>query len=632
MFFSNFLGDHNFFRNKYSDKTRAFLAAILTLVITVPVFAEDTTSVLVDIQPPEIVIIKPLEGEVVTDTRSWLEIEVTDNDSGINKDSLILSLDDKDVTTSSLMERNDLQDIGIAKKWRIRYQPPLDLIPGKHRVQVSIADTIGNLAKRQWNFIIQAETSSVHWQSSLTNTLDYSYLPLNKLHDNINFTSQLQYEKQRFTLQLQAGAADYPSLANYTRWGGYYLYLDQYNLGWQSERFNLMYGDVNIPLDSSLMNFGAGFKGIYLDNNANQLSSSYQWSIFKGRSANSSGFAISLLDSTGFVCQWQTQASEIQAFLLQLHQTNQYTVLGLRDDRLFNQGILRYELIYGLEDEGDNGIGVNLESGFNFAGIYWDANIIFVQDSYPLLSTTPLSSTDGGAYQYTIRGNWLWQPQKQINFTYAHLQDNLNHSQEYTQNSGSFSVDYTNEFEPDYKLLFGYQNGLKEGFTKSSQQMVKLGIDRGIKDTNWNSTLVWQGNNTLNTGTAGQYQWNLSRTKPYTEQKLKTTALLQYTMENKVNEEKNTGMEIRTTIEKQMLQELAKSYLVISYKLNNAENELHETTDTTSLNFEGTLNLHLGAADVLTLGGKVSFWRRTSTLTTNGQDYVLHLTWQRRFF
>ena len=57
-------------------------------------------------------------------------------------------------------------------------------------------------------FLSSSAKPKVSWDASLTNVLDYHYLPLERLHDTANFT--LSAITALFTLQLQTSVTDYP--------------------------------------------------------------------------------------------------------------------------------------------------------------------------------------------------------------------------------------------------------------------------------------------------------------------------------------------------------------------------------------------------------------------------------------
>src|SRR5690554_4645659 len=200
---------------------------MLFILPALPALAADEASILVDLEPPRVTIIQPIDGATITEDRPWLEAQISDEDSGVNQDAIVISVDGVDVTAGAVIERMDLQEIGAAKKWRVRYRPPVALPPGQHRVQIDVTDAAGNNNRQQWHFYIQVTKPRVSWDVGLTNSLSYDYLPLKKLHNTSNFTSYLQLPGQRFTLQCRTNLTDYPGLLIKPNFYDYYFYLDQ---------------------------------------------------------------------------------------------------------------------------------------------------------------------------------------------------------------------------------------------------------------------------------------------------------------------------------------------------------------------------------------------------------------------
>lgn len=602
-----------------------FLLSMLLILPAFPVRAEEETAVLVDLEPPRITVIQPLDGVTITEDRPWLEAQISDEESGVNQDAIIISVDGVDVTASAVIERIDLQEIGAAKKWRVRYRPPVALPPGQHLVQIDATDTVGNSNRRQWYFYIQVAKPEVSWDAGLTNALSYSYLPLERLNDTSNFTSYLQLPGQRFTLQFQTSATDYPGLLTEPNFGAYYLYLDQYTIGWQTKWFALQHGNINLPFESGLLQFGLGFEGSCL-NNSDSSNQARQWSVFKGTTVSSFGLGISLMETSGGIYRWQTGTNKNQVYYLQM-ENNTTKVVGFRDDRVLAQGILRSELIYGLAEKG--GGGIRIQGATMLAGVFWDADCILLQESYPLPSLSPLSSTQGGAYQYTIRGDKLFLNEKRVNFGYSHSANNMDGSAERTRRSQSLQVNFSGIFLPDFGWLMGYQGGKREDYGKSEQHMIRMGIHRKIDDSNWNSNLVIAN---YSVASAMRYQWNIGYTKLLNQIGLKTTSLLQYTNEDKADNRQSNQIRLRVAAEKDWFEDLAKSYLVMAYQNNDERDSSGVVIESEDLSFEGSLNLKAGKHHVIKFSGKVSFWKNCSKLLNHGVDYSLAFLWQARFF
>jgi hypothetical protein len=164
------------------------LAGMLFLWSALPVRAADEPPILVDLEPPRITIIQPLDGATITEERPWIEAEISDEGSGLNREAIFISVNGVDVTAGAIIERIDREEIGAAVKWRLRYRPPVALPPGPHRVQIDASDTAGNSSRRQWSFFLQAPKPEVSLDASLTNALSYSYLPLESFRDTANFS------------------------------------------------------------------------------------------------------------------------------------------------------------------------------------------------------------------------------------------------------------------------------------------------------------------------------------------------------------------------------------------------------------------------------------------------------------
>lgn len=590
-----------------------------------PVRAEDEapaneSPVLVDLEPPRVVIIQPLDGATLTEDRPWLEVEISDEDSGINQDAIVISLDGVDVTAGAIIERMDLQEIGATKRWRVRYRPPVALPPGQHRVQVDVTDTAGNSTRRQWHFYVHVAKPRVSWDVGLTNTLSYEYLPLEMLRDTTNFTSYLQFPGQRFTLQLQSTLTDIPGVVLEPNFYGYYLHLDQYVVGWQNKWFAFQHGNINLPFESGLLYFGLNFKGSAITSSTSNPGR--QWQVFKGTSVSSFGLGLSVMETTGGIYRWQRGTTRNQVYLL--HTEDNSTVVGFQDDRVYPQGILRSEIIYGLAEK--EGGGFRVQGAAELAGVFWDADCILLQESYPFPGLSPLPSTQGGAYQYTIRGNKIFANEKRLNFGYSHSANNMNGSAPRTRRRESLQLNVTGIFVPDFGWLLGYQGGKQEEYGKSEQHMIKMGIWQKINDSSWNSNLYFE-NYSLTSTT--RYQWNIGYTKPLPQFGLKTTALLQYAVEEKVNNRQNNNLRLRVTMERDWFADLAKSYIVLAYQNNDEKNPTGKDYNSEEISLEGALNFKISSNNIIKLSGKVAFWDKSGNLY--GTDYSLSFLWQARF-
>ncbi|HHT48228.1 MAG TPA: hypothetical protein GXZ98_02910, partial [Firmicutes bacterium] len=471
---------------------------------------------------------------------------------------------------------------------------------------------------------LQAPKPEVSLDASLTNALSYSYLPLESFRDTANFTSYLQLPDHLFTFQLQTSVTDYPGLRIEPNFYDYYLYLDQYTFGWQNEWFTLQHGNINLPFESGLLLFGLGFKGSTLSNN-NSPNPARQWRLFKGTTASSFGLGLSLMETSGGIYRWQRGTTKNQIYYLQMG-NDQARVVGFLDDRVFGQGLLRSELIYGLAEKG--GGGFRLQGATELAGVFWDADCILLQESYPLPGLSPLPSTQGGAYQYALRGDKLFANQQRVNFGYTYSANNLNGSAPRTRRTQSWQLNFSGAFAPDFGWLIGYQKGKREEYGRSEQHLYKIGVHQRVNDDNWYSNLSMANYPTDHTR---RYQWDIGYTKPWLQYGLKTTTSLQYTVENKTENRQSNNARLRVAMEKGWFADLAKSYLVVVYK-NKDEKNPSGGGFSEELSLEAVLNLKMGKHNVIRFGGNISFWENSNSYLGHGTDYRLDLLWQARLF
>lgn len=597
---------------------------MLFIFPVLPALAEDEPSVLVDLEPPRITIVQPLDGATLTQDRPWLEVEINDEDSGVNQDAIVISLDGVDVTAGAIIERMDLQEIGSAKKWRVRYRPPVPLPPGQHRVQIDVTDTAGNSNRRQWYFYLQGAKPQVNWDIGLTNALSYDYLPLERLRNTSNFTSYLQLPGHRFTLQLQTSLTDYPGLYIEPNFFDYYLYLDQYVVGWQNQWFSVQHGNVNLPFESGLLYFGLSFKGTSITGNSTARQTTGQWQVFNGTSVSSFGLGISVMETIGGIYRWQRGTARNQVYYLQTEDSSA-KVIGFLDDRAFARGILRSEVIYGLAEEG--GGGFRVQGATDLAGVYWNADFILLQESYPFPNLSPLTNTQGGAYQYSIRGDKLFTSEKRLNFGYSHSANNLDGSAERARRSQSLQFNMTGLFAPGFGWLLGYNGGIVDYYGRSEQHLLRMGVHQRIDESSWNSNLSIESYSSDETM---RYQWNIGYVKPLSKWGIKKTSLLRYTFEEKTENRQSNDVKLRITLEKDWFEDLAKSYIVLAYQNRNEKKPAGEGYNSEEISLEGALNFRIGSNNTINLSGKVAFWDKSGNFY--GTDYSLSFLWQARFF
>ena len=601
------------------------LAGMLLLLSGLPVRATDGLPILVDLEPPRISIVQPQDGATITEERPWIEAEISDEDSGIDPNAILISLNGVEVTAEAIIERIDPEALGATKKWRLCYRPPVPLPPGMHYVQIDARDTAGNSSRRQWSFYVQKPKPRVSLDASLTNTLSYSYLPLARLHDTANFTSHLHLPGQLFTLQLQTSVTDSPGLLIEPNFYDYYFYLDRYTFGWQTQWFTLQHGNLNLPFESGLLLFGFGFKGSTISN-YDSPQQARQWRVFKGMTVSSFGLGLSAMETSGGIFRWQRATGKNQIYYIQMG-GDQAKIVGFQDDRVLGRGVLRSELIYGLAEEG--GGGFRVQGATELAGIFWDADCIFLQESYPLPSLSSLPSTRGGAYQYGIRADKIFRNQNRVNIGYTSAANNLDGRAEITRRAQSWQVNFSGTFAPSFGWQLGYQAGKREEYDKAEQHLLKMGIQQKINDDNWKSNLSIARH--LPTDTM-RYQWEIGYTKPWEQSGLNTTASFQYTIEEQTENRQRNNARLQVAMEKDWFADLAKSYLAVAYQNNHETNPAGGRLASEEFSIEGSLNLKIGEKNVIKGSGKVSFWENEGGYGNRGTDYSLNFLWQARLF
>lgn len=459
--------------------------------------------------------------------------------------------------------------------------------------------------------------------AGLTNTLSYSHLPLARLHDTANFTSHLHLPGQLLTLQLQTSLTDSPGLLIEPNFYDYYFYLDRYTLGWQTEWFTLQHGNLNLPFESGLLRFGVGFKGSTISNH-NSPRQARQWRVFKGTAVSSFGLGLSVMETSGGIFRWQRATGNNQIYYIQMGE-DQAKIVGFQDDRVLGRGVLRSELIYGLAEEG--GGGFRVQGATELAGIFLDADCIFLQESYPLPSLSPLTSTRGSAYQYGLRADKIFRNRNRVNLGYTSAANNLNGRAEITRRAQSWQVNFSGTFAPGFGWQLGYQAGKREEYDKAEQHLLKMGVQQKIDDDNWKSNLSIARH--LPTDTM-RYQWEMGYTKPWKEYGLKTTASIQYTFEEQTENRQRNNTKLQVAVEKDWFADLAKSYLAVAYQKKDETNPAGEGLASGEFSIDGSLNLNIGKENVIKVSGRVSFWENESSYGNRGTDNSLNFLWQAR--
>ena len=179
------------------------------------------------------------------------------------------------------------------------------------------------------------------------------------------------------------------------------------------------------------------------------------------------------METIGGIYRWQRGTAKNQIYL-QTEQLRKGNRVPGRPG--IARGILRSEVIYGLAEEG--GGGFRVQGATDLAGVYWNADFILLQESYPFPNLSPLTNTQGGAYQYSIRGDKLFTSEKRLNFGYSHSANNLDGSAERARRSQSLQFNMTGVFAPDFGWLLGYNGGIVDYYGRSEQHLLRMGSTR----------------------------------------------------------------------------------------------------------------------------------------------------------
>ncbi|MCX6665833.1 MAG: PGF-pre-PGF domain-containing protein [Euryarchaeota archaeon] len=118
-----------------------------------------------DTTKPTITIVSPVVDAVITDRTPEIKATFTDT-GGINSNSVIITVDDINVTASSTITSTE-----------VTYMPATPLSYKQHTVHVTVSDTSGNTATTIWSFTVQAEevqmTKTITILKDETQTMDF---------------------------------------------------------------------------------------------------------------------------------------------------------------------------------------------------------------------------------------------------------------------------------------------------------------------------------------------------------------------------------------------------------------------------------------------------------------------------
>ncbi len=602
----------------------AILAAFLLFPAQTAHCAENG-QIIMDLEPPAIIIMHPLAGAKLEEDRPWIEAYVIDADSEIKEDAIFISLDGIDISRAAIFTMIEDGEAEIGKGWLIRYRPPLPLTVGRHIVQIDVADIAGNTNREQWYFFIETAKPKADWGVSLTNNLSYSFLPLRRFKDVANLSLNFQLPGHRVILQAQGSLTDYPGRITQPNLGKLYVYPDSYAVSWQTKWFEFQYGNISLPFDFGLLQFGLGFKGSRLHGTIGQ---GHRWEIFKGISVNSMGMGISLLDTLGAVYGWQNRGSQIEGYTLGLKaRTGMTGAFGLRYNQVFPAGILQSEVLYALGDTG--GGGIRLQGASEFASFFWNGDFIFIQDSNPLASLTPLSNNEGGVYRYAINCDKMIFTDTQINLGYSQMTNNVSGKAARTTKNKSWQAGLSGFFKPDFSWQLGYSGGKRESTTISLQHVFRATLRQKLADNSWNGNMSISSHSANNTV---KYLLNAGYTHPFPALGLSTSASLQLTLEDKREAELVRGIRLRVSGNKDWLDDLLNSSLILELLNDRHIRPSDSIYKRNVLRLQGSLDFKAGERNSFRINGKVSSWQNRRPELTRGVDFGLDFLWRLRIF
>lgn len=114
---------------------------------------------------PVISVVSPTTGSLISNNKPTFTWEVTDDDSGINPDTISIKLDSGSVITSGINK------VAITKGYRCTYTPSQALSDGAHTAYFNVTDHDGNAATQVTTAITIDTTPPVLTLSSPVNNL-----------------------------------------------------------------------------------------------------------------------------------------------------------------------------------------------------------------------------------------------------------------------------------------------------------------------------------------------------------------------------------------------------------------------------------------------------------------------------
>lgn len=121
-----------------------------------------TWSFIVDSAPPVITNLQPPDASIMNNSTPMMGANYSDP-SGINVSSVLLKVDDIDVTPSATITANN-----------VTYTPGTALLDGIHTVYLEVRDNVNNLATVTWTFSVDTTPPTIILNSPLNNSVNPS--------------------------------------------------------------------------------------------------------------------------------------------------------------------------------------------------------------------------------------------------------------------------------------------------------------------------------------------------------------------------------------------------------------------------------------------------------------------------
>lgn len=613
------------------------LAFLLTSGVSIPGHAQGAPEpeelsphVTSDIFPPILTIVSPAKDEVVNTGTPTIELTYEDLGSGIDEDTIQLSVDRANVTLQAAISPG-----------RISYRPVVPLARGTHEVYFSVRDKAGNLAEVGWTFYVRPFFEGL--QSGGRNTLRIEWYPVSKVKNTLDFALQTRIMDSDIRLHLLVHGTDYPDGTPLLNYDKYNAYLDRYSLEFRHGSTVAAAGYTTVPIESEIFQVSREVQGGVVNTSIGTPSGRHDLSAFYGKIASSSGLGLSVYDIAGITEQWKSKTGLVlQGICATLGGDDGYYLLGTGGRlRIAEKANLRFEVVHGrlkAQPASGNAFALHLDVPFSRCSLGMDA--IMLQPEYPLPGTpSSLSPERGGVLRYGARA-MVKVPEKGVLTVNGVLtRDNLDGSVAYTLSRGNLGADYYYPLPGGWNLRAGYQGEFKQSddspgptvdstsgvtsFTLSGQigkpasrSSVQASYSTGLSDDHVTGksarTAKLSGSWSMPLGS-----WSLSSTLDLARQEALDQA------------SRTDSSSVRIAASGQVIPRLLQGTFSVfrtrSDKLE--ENSAGPTVCKTETGLETTLCANIHKALALSLVFKNSWWTQEDSTFREGQNRTLNLEW-----